>query len=352
MLRVTTTAVTALAASIFALASCQHYEADPVTPVSIGAVSEPHLIQGARTPPYVMLVIDQSGSMSQEVSGATSKLDDVKDKFAGASGFLVSAGAGAVFGLIQFPTGKVCDPGAVVRPVGSATDDIRQSINAAVAQGGTPTAASLQAVLTDAKMSTPEAGRDRFVMLLTDGAPNCNASLNASTCTSTGGTCNPQSECCLDDDATIQQVTALANQGIKTFVIGFGNETGDKSSQAYDVLNRAAAAGGLSKSQDPKFYQANNRDDLAAALAAFGNVILTCNYTLAEAPKDLSLLEVAFVYTNDGNREEVLSPPGTSSPDWTYDASSKQVTINASRCAEIESAPAGLKVEFRYVTSL
>lgn len=334
-------AATALAASIFVLANCQRYEAEPVTPVALGAVTEPHLIEGARTPPYVMLVVDRSGSMNG------GKLNDVKDKFASDGGFLAKTGAGAQFGLILFAGGEQCRAGSIVQPVGASTDAVRQTLQSATSIGGTPTAASLSAVLDDPKMNTPEAGRDRFVMLLTDGAPNCNSSLDASNCRRTTGTCNPPSQCCLDDDATIQRVTELANQGIKTFIIGFGSETGDPSSLAYEVLNRAAEAGGLAKAQEPKFYQANDSADLAKALDAFGSVILTCNYSLAETPKEPSLLQVVFVYTKENNREEILS-----TSEWTYSAGSKQVAITGSRCAEIEKGPSGLKIEFRYVTSL
>jgi Mg-chelatase subunit ChlD len=333
-------AAVAVAVSVISLANCQRYEAEPVSPRAFGTVTEPHVIQGAKTPPYVMLVVDRSGSMQGQ------KLNDVKNKFASASGFLAKTGAGAEFGLILFGnTAQTCQPGTIVQPVGASTDQVRQSINSAISTGGTPTAASLKAVLDDPKMNTPEAERDRFVMLLTDGAPNCNPALND--CARTTGTCDPGWQCCLDDVATIQQVTELANRGIKTFVIGFGSETGDRSGYAYEVLNRAAEAGGLARSGETKFYQADDSTALAEALDAFGSVILTCNYTLAEAAQE-ELLQVVFVYTNEDNREQILNQGS----EWTYSASSRQLSIIGSRCTEIEKGPSGLKVEFRYVTSL
>lgn len=342
-------AAVALAGSVFSLVNCQHYEAEPVPPRAFGTVTEAHLIQGVKTPPYVMLVVDRSGSMKDLISAGKTKLQDVKDKFGGASGFLARIGAGAEFGLVLFAaeqdTGEVCQPGTIVQPVGASTDQVRQSINSALPVGGTPTAASLKAVLDDPKMNTPEAGRDRFVMLLTDGAPNCNPALND--CARTTGTCNPSWQCCLDDVATIQQVTELANRGIKTFIIGFGRETGDRSGFAYEVLNRAAEAGGLARSGETKFYQADDSTALAEALDAFGSVILTCNYALSGVARK-ELLQVVFVYTNEDNREQILNPDS----EWTYSASSRQLSITGSRCTEIEKGPSGLKVEFRYVTSL
>lgn len=361
MRRVTIVAAAAiLAASVVILASCQSYEAEPVTPVALGAVTEPHLIQGKRTPPYVMLVVDRSGSMNDAISGGTTKLLDVKDKFASGNGFLAKTGSGAEFGLVLYSSDDDCQSGAIIQPVGASIAQVQQSINNATAKGGTPTAGSLKAVLDDPKMSTPQAGRDRYVMLLTDGAPNCNSQLDPNTCTPTDGCGTKTWKCCLDDNATVQQVADLASQGIRTFVIGFGNATSNPSSDAYKVLDRAAEAGGLAKTQEPKFYQANSSADLQKALDAFGNVILSCKYTLSETPRELVLsgdvkrlaLDVAFVYTNDGNREEVLAAPGTASQEWTYDAGSRQVSIIGNRCAEIERGPSGLKIEFRYLTSL
>jgi hypothetical protein len=340
------TVAVALAASVFSLANCQHYEAEPVTPRAFGTVTEPHLIEGAKPPPYVMLVVDRSGSMND------GKLSDVKDKFASASGFLAKTSARAQFGLILFSAGDQssggdqCQPGTITQPVGASTDQVRQSIISATAEGGTPTAASLRAVLDDPKMNTAEAGRDRYVMLLTDGAPNCNRDITLP-CTFVDQCGEKTWKCCLDEDATVQQVATLASQGIRTFVIGFGNDTSAPGSQAYKVLDRAAEAGGLAQTQDRKFFQANNSDDLQKALDIFGRIIQTCNYNLAEAPRE-DMLQVVFVYTNEDNREEVLTP----SSDWTYNSVSHQVSIIGSRCTEIEDGPSGLKVEFRYVTSL
>jgi hypothetical protein len=202
-------AVLAFAGFVFAQAGCQRYELEPVNPKALGAKTEPHLIAGSRLQPYVMLVVDRSGSMDDAAgtSGGT-KWNDLKANFSGSNGFLVQNGSAAQFGLILFSGGTddntSCVPGTVVKAVGTPSDEIVQMINQTKPFGGTPTAASLQAVLSDAKMNTPEQGRDRFVMLLTDGAPNCsNASPppDPTTCTLTGG--GSKSSSCLDDVATI-----------------------------------------------------------------------------------------------------------------------------------------------------
>ena len=55
-----------------ALAACQNYEFEQVTPKAFGAVTEDIVITGKMLPPYIMLVVDQSGSMHDTAySGST-----------------------------------------------------------------------------------------------------------------------------------------------------------------------------------------------------------------------------------------------------------------------------------------
>src|SRR5690606_2047801 len=96
-----------------------------------------------------------------------------------------------------------------------------------------------------------------FVVLLTDGAPNCNLSRSctAKDCIpnlegvafSDGTTCNADFNCCapdwfphlcLDGDPTLDELTRLAEVDVSTYVIGL------PGGNAYaDLLNRMAIAG-------------------------------------------------------------------------------------------------------------
>jgi len=340
----------AAAASALVQVGCQSYELDPVDPKAVGAKTETHKIDGSLLAPYVMLVVDRSGSMKDFTTAGSTKWKDLVANFTASNGFLVRYGSSIDFGLILFADGDSCNPGSVVATVGTPVDQIVQMINAASPGGSTPTAESLKAVVNDSRMSTPVAGRSRFVMLLTDGSPNCNSSLSTSTCVFADPDCTGRAACCLDDQATIAQVAALKAQDISTFVIGFGRDTADPTKPTYQTLDAAAVAGGKPRAQEPLFFQVNNSDELAKALGDIGGQLGTCNYVLNPAPASASLLQVVFKYTKDDNSTEV---PLTPSTDYTYSPATSTLSIVGTRCQEIQSAPAELSgVEFRYVTPL
>ena len=116
--------------------------------------------------------------------------------------------------------------------------------------GSTPTSARISSS-PSARSSTHSPGKT-YVFLLTDGAPNCNATRKASACTvniegecvpSTANCCDPafgfDVRACLDSDRTISAVTGLRLHGIETFIIGM------PGTSAYaDLLDQLAIAGG------------------------------------------------------------------------------------------------------------
>src|SRR5690606_14762035 len=72
---------------------------------------------------------------------------------------------------------------------------------------------------------------DRFVLLATDGGPNCGPdnTCDADACTPNldgqcpageGNCCEGEGLYCLDDAAVIEKIEALAEAGVATFVIG------------------------------------------------------------------------------------------------------------------------------------
>ncbi|HEY3450242.1 MAG TPA: vWA domain-containing protein [Myxococcales bacterium] len=373
--------------------ACQAYQFEEIEPKFIGAKTESYAIPSEKKPPNLMLVVDRSGSMTEAADGSAvgcaqngeydsgsqvpCKWNDLKRLLASEGGFLATNAGIVNFGLVRFAGNDFCGEGKVDSYIGKDTeaaqsaDAVAKLLNDSKPKGGTPTALSLDHVLDDSRMRTAEDGRDRFVMLLTDGAPNCNPA-NGSLCTaacqassascSQIGQCKPTFPCaatkdtflgagCLDENGTVAAVRRLADNGIRTFVIGFGAATKNEGSDAYRVLDAAALAGGLARGAEPRFYQANSEKELSAALAALIEVVRKCDYTLSPPPDDVRLLEVAFVY-GDG-RQEILKPPAPETPgDWIWDAAESQVTITGARCAEIQSGPEGLAVEFRYVVGL
>lgn len=380
--------------SCLALAlACQGYQFEEVTPRFIGAKTESHTVPSEKLAPNLMLVVDRSGSMKQAADGSgqcctlngsmngeydpaspvACKWNDLKHLLGSQDGFLATNASTVNFGLVLFAGDASCTEGSVRSYLGedgeaaASAAAVARLINDEKPAGGTPTAKSLKHVMDDSRMRIAEAGRDRFVMLLTDGAPNCNdanealcrACLDDPTVCYQAGQCKPTDPCdaafmgsgCLDENETVAQVQKLADAGIRTFVIGFGAATKDPGSDAYRVLEAAAQAGGLARAEEPRFYQANSQEELSKALAELLVVVRQCKYELSPPPERPELLEVAFVY--DDGREVVLAPPAPeSSGDWEWDADHRLVKVTGKRCEEIQSGPKGLSVVVRYVVGL
>ena len=227
--------------------------------------------------PNLYFALDHSKSM----------LENGKWGSVGASlqALIVDIGAKARFGAAFFPnpTSSTCDVGVEVmsvRPGGAETAATLAQAMTAPPNGGTPTAATLQALLPELQGLVGQT----FVILATDGGPNCNAALTCSLDRCTANIDNISSTClpgvppnccadpgstvdCLDDAATVAAVSALEEAGIPTFVIGV------PGSEAYSaVLDAAARAGGTARGEEPAYY-AVTTSDAAALTAALTQVI-------------------------------------------------------------------------------
>ncbi len=191
-------------------------------------------------------------------------------------------------------------------------------------------------------------------MLLTDGLPNCNGSLEGATCTCLEGdgtkACQIR-ENCLDQDATVQAISNLTNRKIRTIVVGFGLDTGAGPARA--TLNAMARAGGFPRSCPAgqtcdAFYQAANAKELADALVEIHALIPgqdPCVYELRASPMDQRFLAVYV----DGQR--VDAGPNT----WSYaQTDPPTVTFSGATCTRLETATpnAPVEVEIRVVEGL
>ena len=345
---------------------CQTFEMDKVEPKAVAAEQQNVDVEGKMDKSFIMLVIDKSGSMLYGVAnpenrcGNASELgydrsgdcrwNSLLDAFVGTAdgsskGFLRKSlesnnGEGsALFGLATYPVGNMCNAGNVDVALDAKDDNVETIIaklNAIRPEGGTPTAPTLnQLLMQDALLNTPSKTQKRFVMLLTDGSPNCNATpqnaVRCDACNEAGTVeaCNdltseplgcypinsPQkagmgTSCdfvyrsdpsmygtdCLDKDHTVEAIEALRDAGIETFVIGFGNTASDVATKY--TLNAAAIAGGRPVGQDGddiRFYEATDTDSLAAALEAILNAATGCVFQLSPLPRSCDDVQIKLV---------------------------------------------------------
>jgi hypothetical protein len=227
--------------------------------------------------PNLYFVLDHSKSMLE-----AGKWDSVGSSL---QALIARIGAKASFGAAIFPkpTSSSCDVGVEVMSVRPGSVETAAALAQAMSappDGGTPTAATLRALLPALHGLVGQT----FVILATDGGPNCNGSLSCGVDRCTANIDNISTSClpgvlpnccadpgatidCLDDAATVAAVGALEAAGIPTFVIGV------PGSEAYSaVLDAAAQAGGTARSGSPAYY-AVSTSDAAALTAALSQVI-------------------------------------------------------------------------------
>jgi len=215
-------------------------------------------------------------------------------------------------------------------------------------QPGTPTRSAIMNAVTYMKSLTDS--NPKYLMLATDGQPNCppattgsggagtggaggrsgsgGAGGRAGTGLPGGGTTTPLNT---DDSAGSEQAVADAlKAGLSTFVIGIGNTGG------VAVLNAMAIAGGKPVPGMPggnSYYQVNNTADLVAALGQILGTVATCVFDIGPPPNDMTSVDQVVVF-GDGNMIDHDSSNG-----WDFSNADKtQVTLYGQICDKVKSA--------------
>jgi hypothetical protein len=353
-------------ASVFGF-GCQVYDFEKVTPFAVVQSTQSEPMWGSSLKPNLMLLVDQSGSMLFPIdpsdprctsgcgpgapcpAGCPTRITELKSSM---SQVLTDLGTKARMGLTVFPAGNSCQaPTATLVPIPASTagdeDSGPLSASAGAARaailaidptGGTPTGAALGFLSTNQGLDLDD-NRHDYVLLLTDGLPNCNegnanqmcscnaalcgscasgvcaAQISACACQAGNGDCSSRDVCakgCLDQTAAVGQVASLNAKGIKTVVVGFGALTGQGTGPT--VLNAMAEAGGYgrdcpkgtnaecgtgnrclpSKRCEELYYQAGNGAELSAAIEEIVRriVIDVCTVRLLTAPPDIARMAV------------------------------------------------------------
>lgn len=345
----------------------------PAKPRPSGAAGEPGLMLGdagvepsgpcgSQTIPAVVrrpnvgFVIDHSGSMGDSLPGsALSKYENARVALAGvlrAVGHRINYGA-TIFPGLQGVTG--CEPGQTLMEVGAGDPpsyaregkmgprlrDLLARLNLAGIDGGTPAAPTLSTILEPLS----ELEGDTFVVLITDGAPNCNDRVvcNAAACipnierlsyagldcTGSLNCCAPSSQNpvanlnCVDARASVEAVQALRDAGINTFVIGM------PGSEPYEqLLNEMAEVGGTARDGGSKYYSVADTAALQEALTAITvSVAISCDIPLDYEPPERDLVNVYF----DDTLVEYDPEAGW---EWTDDGG---VAIRGDACRRLRS---------------
>jgi hypothetical protein len=329
--------------------------------------------QGAESakpkPVNMLIVLDKSGSMDHEANGVQ-KWSAMKE----ALGLALEEVAEDInFGLELYPTpelaadvidrvscgevGNCCEMPSTITmnvPIQSgiaAVNLIVDQLDNTDPGGGTPTARALERALeyfTQGEGASLEG--DKFVLLATDGGPNCNADLEcgADLCTynldgtqdcsqfAAGNCCEASSmagggEGCVDSYNVVDRIENLKEEGIDTFVVGI------PGTEAYsDFLDDFAEAGGRAVSgAENSYYRV---DDVAQLTQVFRDItvqlVTSCELQI---PPSNSTLPPKVVVDCDliPRFEDGAGGEGGQTTNWEWEAGSDTITLVGDACERV-----------------
>lgn len=311
--------------------------------------------------PTLYFVVDRSGSMSEEIPGSI--LSKYQAARATLADVLLSLGHRLRYGAAVFPpwsTSTGCEPGeevfearpgdppsfAAANQLGPALRALLDRLGTASPEGGTPTAPTLFALAPMLR----GLGGDTALVLMTDGAPNCNGelscgvsecSLNIENRNLSGRACAGDFNCCnsdqagdgaefycVDSDASVTAIEELAQAGVRTFVVGM------PGAEAYaQVLDRLAVAGQTARvapEGQPLYYGVSDETELHDVIREIGTgIAIRCEIELEEAPPEPSLVNVYF----DG---ELVPRDGENGWDWGREDFTR-IEVFGEACERLES---------------
>jgi len=263
----------------------------------------------------VIWVLDSSGSMTSKADVSCSGSQCATRKSELLAGMAQYGGAlptAVSHSSVIFPTDNICGAPSKLTSSGVTFEQVFTSYESHLPAGGTPTSQTLSFVA-----SLPvAAATETFVVLVTDGLPNCNPDNPNTICADQSAgrvaACNCQtSNCsttfcslgCLDDLATVANTVLLGQLGLQLMVIGVGADiTSAPGSFAAmemglprtcttnaDCPQSTCGSGGVCASQ---LYLTSAAADLSAPMARL-NTALTrsprCTWWLAQEVSASSL---------------------------------------------------------------
>ncbi|MGF1467289.1 MAG: hypothetical protein ACFCGT_14275 [Sandaracinaceae bacterium] len=299
----------------------------------------------------VLFVIDRSNSMNNSLDGDPNPLpgeprrwDLLADALAFAlsdTNMLLAVGGAFYPTFVESPQGpeEACEVESRVdlAPARGNADRLLEVFTTTGPAGGTPTAEGLRSALRYFDRN-PSVDVPRFVVLATDGGPNCNPEVVEPTgvcevCTGEPRLCDPNvvgefwAYNCLDEERTLAVIGDLAvDRSIPVYVIGIDDPN---RADLADVLDRMAVRGGRPRDVPGErlFYSVREPEDLRGALDEITGSIALCTFTLSGAPAPEDRVEVAF-------GDEPVARDTTRIEGWDFTAPDRsEITLYGGACA-------------------
>jgi Mg-chelatase subunit ChlD len=316
-----------------------------------GQVCEVQSVESGRVTPDMLIVLDRSGSMRNN------GVDRWAPSVSALKQITSSLGGSINFGLMTFPGMSAAPPPAPTQNCAALTDLLEQiacfateaaggvaNLDTCVAgavdvpiatnnggaiasvldrmrpEGATPTAVTLKAAhasIGSGLVALDDVVKPKYVLLVTDGAPNC------STPQSTGG--GGRGGGGFDNQAvemSVGEITAMAKDGVKTYVIGYGTKSDAQLSAALDRMAQAGNTG------DTQHHAIEDGNALLTEFQKIAGAAVGCDFALKKAPPDPSYVEVKI----DGKQINLNDANG-----WTISSDRRRITLVGGACTAISS---------------
>lgn len=284
-------------------------------------------------PPDIMIVMDRSLSMTDDVNGQACAGGSMSGN--GNCGDLSkwSQTIAAIKDVVNATQVKVnwglfylgAEPtqcGVATSPVvnvtaGNSYDLIASTLDGEQFTGqiGTPTAGAVKNAVAYLQTLTDQ--NPKFLLLATDGEPNCANGGSVNTSDATGAT------------NAIKNAKSL---GIPTFVVGIATTS---VAAATTALNSAAVAGGYPLTGATQYYAVSDTQALSDALNQIVGLATSCTISLANTPvgQDWS---IAITATNSSGDTVVIDPDANNG--WGYtDTNKTAISLVGTACDNLKT---------------
>lgn len=269
------------------------------------------------TPPNVMLVLDRSGSMTDQSwdgdgDPMTPDVTRWESLYNTVESVLTAFNTEINFGAAFFPSQSATDQLGVMGCTTNATPEVTVAaenggnilahpampVPSATLDlmGATPATSGIESAL--GHLQTLDPSVERFMILVTDGAANCSSDSDLTDCPGLG--CELMEN--YDERLPVVVGDAFMFDEIPTFVVGIDirdelvgvgpdgiegtmdDDDGQVAANTYDRLNDVAIAGGRALPGDAKFFNAANEVELQMALDEIAGQVFSCVVPLDEEP--------------------------------------------------------------------
>lgn len=265
----------------------------------------------------VTFVIDRSGSMRQPLEAAVGDAGSGGSRWFMLRDALRASLVGQVesqmsMGALFFPRVPLVDSPTqeelcTVNPIGRPWNIIPPSYNNASnilrvftdtsPRGGTPTFDAIKAAgdpLLELARTDPDRRKARYLIVATDGGPNCNPTIPPDQCICAVEDPTGRDVCmenpplarwfCLDRTNVVSKLEEYAGQGLYTYVIGLDNP---EERPMIETLNAMAVAGRRANPVgEYRYYSVRRSDQLFATMRDISNTLTQCAFVTPSRPDD------------------------------------------------------------------